>query len=225
MRSIGLLALSVGVLVACQPDNTKVNPVNVQWMDWPAVVDAGQPFRTRIVVWGVCATSPSFHDGGSADQSAVTFAPYFLIDEDPVLCAGGVLELVIVAGLDTAGTAPGLPATFARTYEMRAAASTYVSAAGLLGSLPVRTFGEVTVQPSGADAARRNAAGIVSVQRDTTGCVRVRPLGLYDAAAALVLEDQADTAGLSYAFVRGYIHDAPAPVCGETRVFRLVTRN
>ena len=40
-----------------------------------------------------------------------------------------------------------------------------------------------------------------------------------------VLEDQGDTTGLMNAFVRGYIHDAAAPVCGETRVLHLLSRN
>jgi hypothetical protein len=34
-----------------------------------------------------------------------------------------------------------------------------------------------------------------------------------------------DTVGLAGAFVTGYVHDAAAPVCGETRVFHLITRN
>lgn len=223
MRPAVFAMLCLGGLAACKADdNNTVNPVTVQWMDWPAVVDAGQPFRTRIVVWGVCARNPRFRDGVSSDLSAVTFAPYFLIDNDPIFCAGA--SFVIIA-IDTAGTAPGLEAAFSRTYEMRATASANTRAVGLLGSFPVRTFGEVTVGPPGSDPSRRNAAGTVSVETDSLGCVRVRPLGLYYLDAALVLEDQADTVGLSYAFVRGHIHDAAAPVCGETRVFHLVTRN
>ncbi len=40
-----------------------------------------------------------------------------------------------------------------------------------------------------------------------------------------VLDDQADTARFSYAFVRGYIQQSATPICGETRVFELVTLN
>lgn len=224
MRSIVLVALSLGVLVACQPNNTKVNPVNVQWMDWPAEVNAGQAFRTRLVVWGVCASNPRFRPGASADESAVTFSPYFLVDDDNVLCLGASTAPLLIVAIDTAGTAPGLSAMLPRTYEMRGSAVYSINEA-VFNSLPVRTFGDVTVRPSGADASRRNAAGTVSAERDAQHCARVRPIGLYGSAAALVLEDQADTVGLSYVFVRGYIHDAPAPVCGETRVFHLVTRN
>jgi len=223
MRSLALVLLSL--LVACEPDG-KISPVTVQWMDWPDQVDAGQPFRTRLVVWGVCAVNPRFRAGTSADQSAVTFAPYFLIDDDnDILCAGGVAEPFVITAIDTAGTAPGLAATVSRTYEMRATALGNTYAVGVLGDFPVRTFGEVTVGPPGSDPSRLNAAGTVSVEKDSLGCVRVRPVGLYTPGAALVLEDQADTVGLSYAFVRGYIHEVSTPVCGETKVFHLSSLN
>ena len=225
MRPTALVALSLGVLAACKTDDGPITPVTVQWMDWPAVIDAGQPFRTRIVVWGVCAMNPRFRDGVSADQSAVTFAPFFLIDPEPVFCVGARAAPLLVAAIDTAGTAPGLSAPSSRAYEMRAATFTNILGVDPQGSFPVRTFGEVTVEPGGSDPSRRNAGGTVSVERDSLGCVRVRPLGLYSQNAALVLEDQADTVGLSGAFVRGYIHDAAAAVCGETRVFQLVSRN
>jgi len=219
MRHFAFATLCLSVLAACEPDG-KINPVTVQWMDWPAEVNAGQPFRTRLVVWGVCALNPRFRAGASADQSAVTFAPYYLIEKDnDILCAGGASELLVVTAIDTAGTAPGLAATFARTYEMRGSSWAAVSA-----HLPVRTFGNVTVRPSGADLTRRNAAGDVQKETDSLGCVRVRPSGLYNPQAALVLEDQADTAGLSFAFVRGYIYEAATPVCGETKVFHVVAR-
>ena len=217
MRPAMFVVWCLGFLVGCAPDNGKINSVTVQWMDWPAEVNAGQPFRTRHVVWGVCATNPRFRAGASADESAVTFSPYFLVDDDNVLCLGASTAPLLIVAIDTAGTAPGLGATLPRTYEMRGSA--------MQNSLPVRTFGDVTVRPSGANPSRRNAAGTVSAERDTQGCVRVRPIGLYGSTGALVLEDQADTVGLSFAFVRGYIHDAAAPLCEETTVFHLVTRN
>jgi hypothetical protein len=225
MRPAAFALFCLAALVACDSSSdNQITPVTVQWMDWPAEVEAGQPFRTRLVVWGVCAANPRFNAGTSADQSAVTFAPYFLVDDEPILCAGGAAERLIVSAIDTAGTAPGLTAMFTRTYEMRGTASTYLRANAIFGNFPVRTFGEVTVQISAADTSRRNAAGVVYVQRDPAGCVRVRPAGLYSPDAALVLEDQADTTGLANAFVRGYVYDTPTPVCGETRVFHLVAR-
>ena len=79
MRPAVFATSCLGLLAACEP-SAKVDPVTVQWMDWPAEVKAGQPFRTRLVVWNVCALNPQFRAGASANQSAVTFAPYFLID-------------------------------------------------------------------------------------------------------------------------------------------------
>lgn len=222
MRPAVFATMCLGLLAACEPDAT-IDPVTVQWMDWPAEVNAGQPFRTRLVVWGVCAVDPRFHPGVHADQSAVTFEPFFLVGNDQIFCANLREATLLVAALDTAGTAPGLTAPSSRTYEMRAAAEVFVARAAQ--SIPVRQFGDVIVRPTDADPSRRNGGGTVFLLVDSLGCARVSPLGLYNPTSALVLEDQADTAGLSGAFVRGYIHDAAAPVCGETRVFHLVARN
>jgi hypothetical protein len=223
MRPALSVTLCLVAIAACV-DNTKIVPSMVQWMDWPAEVNAGESFRTRIVVWGVCASNPRFRPGVNADQSAVTFAPYFIIDDDNVVCAAARVESVVISAIDTAGIAPGLLAF--RTYEMRGSWHGYIrgpAGGALLPNLPVRTFGEVGVRPSGADPARRNAAGYIRVDRDSLGCVRVAPSGIYNPQLAYVLEDQADTVGLSFAFARGYIHEVAAPVCGETRVFHLVS--
>lgn len=218
--ALSVVAL-LGLLVACDDDAPAgtVMPVTVIWMDWPAEVNAGTEFRTRIVVWGVCATEPRFHAGASADNHAVTFNPYFVVDPDPIYCLEGVAQPLVAYGVDTAGIAPGLAALNPRTYEMRGSGPDHPPA----NAIPItpRTFGEVLVRPSGADPVRRNAAGSVSSVADTLGCIRVRPFGTQD---ALLLEDQADTAGLGFAFVRGYIYHAAAPVCGETRVFHLLSR-
>jgi hypothetical protein len=160
----------------------------------------------------------------SANQEAVTFSPYFLVDGQNVACAARAAESFVVVSIDTAGTAPGLPALVSRTYEMRGTAQGNVRAFSILGGL-VLTFGEVHVVPSGANPSRRNAAGTVSIVRDSLSCARIRPIGLYDPTDDLVLEDQADTSGLAYAIVRGYIHEASTPVCGETRVFHLESGN
>jgi len=218
-------AIALGVLLACGEPNDMVSPVTVQWMDWPAEVNAGQPFRARLVVWGVCALNPHFGAGVSADQSAVTFEPYFLIGHDHIAClTERTPTLLALIAIDTAGTAPGLSAPSARTYEMRASTMDVAYSAGAQ-ALPVGTYGDVTVRPSGADPSRRNAGGYATLETDSLGCVRVRPTGLFSPGAALVLEDQADTTGLMSAFVRGYVHEVTTPVCGQTRVLHLVTRN
>ena len=224
MRLTWLATLSLGALAACE-SSVNIDPVVVQWMDWPAEVTSGQPFRTRIVVYGVCALNPRFHAGVSADQSAVTFAPFFVTDNDHILCAGELTApapALLVGPVDTSGMAPGLLVVNARTYEIRGA----MMAVDPVPHLPARTFGDVIVRASGggADPSRRNAAGWVNRQTDVAGCSRVTPAALYDPATALVLEDQADTADLAYRFVRGYIHDVTTPICGETRVFHLTAR-
>jgi hypothetical protein len=162
----------------------------------------------------------------SSDQSAVSFAPYFLVKKGEPVCQPHIADLEIyppVLTLDTSSTAPALTATNARTYEMRAAFPAYALTAPSAG-LPVRTFGDVTVRLSNPDASRRDAGGIALKLIDNQGCVRLRPSGWYG-PSGFVLDDQADTMHVTNAFVRGYIYDAPAPICGETRVFHLSTVN
>ena len=132
---------------------------------------------------------------------------------------------IYYGALDTVGIAPGLPADFARTFEMRAAAAVYAAPATAVADLPVRTYGEVTVRLTDPNTTVRNAGGFASKFVDNLGCVRVKPSGLYGPGASYALEDQADTASFSYAFVRGYIHSVTTPVCGEARVFELLSRN
>jgi hypothetical protein len=221
MRSASFVMLFAAAL-ACEPD-THAIPVTVQWMDWPANVAAGTPFRTRLVVFGVCAMSPVFRPGATADMSAVTFAPYFLGETDGILCAASSSELLVVTAIDTAGMAPGLSAAFPRTYEMRATTSVYAA----LADAPVRTFGDVTVRPSPVldQTDRRNAAGYAQLERDSLGCARIRPLGLYTQGAAIVLENPVDTVTWSGRFVRGYIKSVDPQVCGERTVFHFVSQN
>jgi hypothetical protein len=171
--------------------------------------------------------NPRFRPGATADQSAVTFTPYFLTEQDgDILCLQErEFTSLLVVAMDTAGTAPGLAADFPRAYEMRGAASVYAGPAAGVERFPVRTFGQVTVGVSTPDVSRRNAAGYVFMVVDTLSCVRIQPLGTYQPGTALPLDSQTDTAGVSGAFVRGYIYEPAAPVCGETKVFHLVARN
>jgi hypothetical protein len=224
MRSVAFAAL-LG-LAACESNDLTV-PVTVQWMDWPSEVSSGEPFRTRLVVWQPCAIIRDFRAAPTADESAVTFAPYFVTDKEPIYClAGGVAsEEFVDWAIDTAGMAPGLQADFDRTYEMRATA-TSCAVCVQVNSLPWATFGEVTVRPTPPQpSASRNAAGLVVGQRDSTGCTRIRPAGLPNASAAIVVENPPDTLAQWGAFVRGYIYQPAAAVCGEATVFHLVARN
>ncbi len=215
------LAMLLG-LAACSEDG-RILPVSVVWMDWPAQVAAEDPFRTRLVVWQPCAPIRGFVPGPTADESAVTFAPYFVADKEPVACyAAQASEVFVNLALDTAGTAPGLPADVDRTYEMRGPA-TPCAACAVLNSLPWTTFGWVTVRPTLPQPnATRNAAGYVIAQRDSVGCWRIRPAGLASPSADIVMEDPRDTTVQGYGFVQGYIYQPPAPVCGAIRVFHRV---
>jgi len=88
------------------------------------------------------------------------------------------------------------------------------------------TFGEVIVRPTlPSPSLVRNAAGAVTAQRDSTGCLRIRPSGLLGPGGAIVVENPPDTSTQWWGSVRGYIYQPAAPVCGEPRVFHLVTRN
>ena len=216
----------VAMVTACEP-NTEVSPAQVSWMEWPAEVSAATPFLVRLLVPRPGCYQNVFKLGISADESAVTFTPYFLITSHEIICVpeAGQLDVYPQLAIDTVGTAPGLAASFARTFEMRAAAQVYAPPAPGVADLPVRMYGEVTVRLTGPDTSRRNGAGIVSKVIDNSGCVRLQPYGTWGPGLGLVLEDQADTSSFSYAFVRGYIYEAPTPVCGETRVFHLVSRN
>ena len=229
MRSLYYIYIPiVAALAACESDLELQSGV-VQWMEWPAEVVTAKPFPVRLLVPFPACYHWVFKPGVSADQSAVTFAPYFLVRKAAPVCPPTVADVTIALPyptLDTVGTAPGLAVTTARTFEMRGSAAVYLaSPSPSAGGTPVRTFGDVVVRLSNPDTSRRNAAGLVFWRVDNTGCVRIRPLAYVDGGLGFVLEDQADTVGLMYAFARGYFHDAATPVCGQTRVFHLLSRN
>ena len=221
-----LLPLLAVSLAACESD-LKVLPSTVEWMEWPAEVPVATPFTVRLLVSRPSCFQGIYKPGITADQSAVTFSPYFLIKNTTPICLPEAQPVdIYYADLDTVGTAPGLRADFARTFEMRAAASVYAPPAPLTASdLPVRTYGQVTVRLTNPDNSRRSAGGFASKFVDNLHCVRLLPVGAFSLTSSYVLEDQTDTTAFSYAFVRGYIHDAVAPVCGQTRVFELLSQN
>ena len=230
MRSFYYIAV-LAALSACDSD-LDMQPAIVQWMEWPAEIVAATPFTTRMVMPFPACHRWVFKPAISTDQSAVTFAPYFLVERGEPIClpapAAPSMFPVPFLGLDTVVTAPGLATHSARTFEMRASTVVTVPTNPGAGDPPVRTFGEVTVRLSDADTSRHNAGGIVTMYVDEGACVRILPggyPGYPGAPTGLVLEDQADTTGLNLAFVRGYIHDALTPVCGQTKVFHLESRN
>ena len=229
MRPIAFAAFLA--LAACSegPDS-RIEPAQVGWMEWPAEVSVTTPFTARLVGFiPSCSQVVKFVTTPGVDQSAVTFEPYFLITGQPNYCR--LDEVVgsapvdtsirlIAQFFDTQADVPGLEAEFSRTYEMRA--GTNVSARNFLAGFPIRTFGDITVRTAQVENGRINAGGTAYAARDSIGCVSLHPFGIYP---GYVIENPpADTAQYWSAFVRGYIYDAPAPVCGESKVFHLVTR-
>jgi len=219
MSVVVLLSLST-----CKDSNVHVVPAIVSWMEWPAEVAPATTFPVRLRGYDVgCMDMKAFVTTPKADQSAVTFEPYFMFDGPPNLCpttqVGAVSGGFAATFFDTTTTAPGLAAPQPRTYEMRASTSVFTLAGAFPQSLgPVRTFGDIAV---GVPATgRTNASGSASAGLAPDGCTRLNPLGLYP---GYVLENPPDTTHWS-GFVRGYLYDTTAPVCGETRIFHLVSR-
>jgi len=229
MRPASLVLLFAVPVVACSEPDTRVEPAQVSWMEWPAEVLAATPFTVRLVAYGVyCVEVVRFVVTPTVDQSAVTFEPYFLTGQ-PRPCLALTSQDDAVAALivrdpsfDTSAAVPGLAADYPRTYEMRAGASAYARTT-LASGLPIRTFGDVTVRLDTVSTGRINAGGLAYAMRDSLGCVTLSP---YSVRPAYVIENPpADTSSHWAAFVRGYIYEPAAPVCGKSKVFHLVTRN
>jgi hypothetical protein len=229
MRPASFVLLLVVPVAACSEPDTRIEPAQVSWMEWPAEVSAATTFKVRLAGYGVaCVEIRQFVTTPTVDQSAVTFEPYYLTGR-PLVCPldlarrdpAGTPALSIAPSFDTSAAVPGLEAQYPRTYEIRAGTNVYVPNA--LGStLPIRTFGDITVRMAQVENGRINAGGRVYAARDSLGCVTLYPSFIYP---GYVIENPpADTTQYWTAFVRGYIYDAPAPVCGESRVFHLVTR-
>lgn len=227
MRSASLVLLLVLPVAACSEPDTRIEPAQVSWMEWPAEVSAATPFSVRLVGVGVfCVHVVRFVTAPTVDQSAVTFEPYFMLQGQPCIpiraTAVDPASIVPVQSVfDTATGVPGLAAQYSRTYEIRAGTS--VLAHGVAAALPIRTFGDITVSTAQVENGRVNAGGLATVVRDTLGCVSVFPSGLR--SGYVVENPPADTALYWFAFVRGYLYEPAAPVCGQARVFHLVTRN
>lgn len=228
MRSASFVLFLLPVAACSEPD-TRIEPAQVAWMEWPAEVSAATPFTVRLVGPRVyCVQVVEFVTAPRVDQSAVTFEPYFLLNGQPNYCypvrqaatrSASLLPISIT--FDTLTAVPGLGAQVTRTYEIRA--GTNVSVPGIAAAFPIRTFGDVTVSTAQVENGRTNAGGVVYAARDSLGCVTVRPYGIYP--IYVVENPPADTAQIWFGFVRGYIYEPAAPVCGQARVFHLITRN
>jgi len=232
MRPASFALLLVVAVAACSTEpNTRIEPAQVSWMEWPAEVTAATQFSVRLVGYSVdCVEVVKFVTAPTVDQSAVTFEPYFLVTGRPQYCrldVAGVSRAdtaslgIIAPYFDTRAAVSGLDAQVPRTYEIRA--GTDVSTRDALAAFPVRTFGDITVRSAQVESGRLNAGGMAYASRDSLGCVTLSPYGVYP---GYVIENPpADTAQYWFGFVRGYIDAVAAPVCGASKVFHLVTRN
>jgi len=228
MRRAMSVLLCLAAPLACSEPDTRIEPAQVNWMEWPAEVLAATSFTVRVAGYGGdCRPEAKLVITPTVDQSAVTFEPYFLVPRAPDPCyylatesPASTLRL-IAPFFDTRAAVPGLEAQVPRTYEIRAGAD--ASARDALAAFPIRTFGEVTVRSAGVATELVNAGGLAYAARDSLGCVTLVPYGLYP---GYVIENPpADTVQYWFGFVRGYIYEPAAPVCGESKVFHLVTRN
>jgi hypothetical protein len=191
-------------------------------------VDSGQGFTVRLLVDYPCVGQAQLVAAPTADNSALTFAPFWVVPSRPICppvpgAAAAASSAPVAYGYakDTTVLAPGLGAAYARTFEVRGA--TAVAVAQAASALPVRTFGEITVRPESAVATRTNVGGeVLAAYRDSLGCLRMRPFGIL-ATPGYLVENPGDTALTQGAFVRGYLYSPATPVCGEDRVFHLVS--
>lgn len=186
-------------------DGIHVESLGASWMEWPAEVPAVTAFDVRIV--GFLPTCGSTYVRRySIDQanSAVVFTPYAIVPDEPP-CVN-VAPAMFQDTITLAGLTEG-------TYEIRT---------------PGRVFGELSVRADPVGASRLDAAGQASVARDQGNCLRLMP-AVWLIVRPLPLENPPPDTSASgtafYAFVTGYLYDAPAPICGESKVFHLVTRN
>jgi len=222
MRAISFALLLVVPLVACSEPDTRIEPAQVSWMEWPGEVMAATPFTARLVGYSVaCVEVVKFVTKPTVDQSAVTFEPYFLLGGQPLGCRELQSLRLVAPFYDTRAAVPGLEAQVPRTYEIRAGSD--VSARDALTAFPIRTFGDITVRSAQVESARINAGGMAYTSRDSLGCVTLSPYGLYP--GYIVENPPADTAQYWFGFARGYIYEPAAAVCGKSKVFHLVTRN
>jgi hypothetical protein len=85
VRRATLVCLSAAVLTACS-DDTHVVFTQVNWMEWPAEVLPAQSFSVRLVGFNAGCGNEHFSSGMTVDNSAVTFAPFFVFNGPQLNC-------------------------------------------------------------------------------------------------------------------------------------------
>ncbi len=221
--------LSLLGVVACSEPDLDVQPSLVSWMEWPEEVPVATPFLVHLTTSTAgCGVRGTVHLPVSLSNSAVTFEPLFLVEgRENVICVARAMEAAVVGPgyKDTTAVVPGLPAQYPRSYEMRATASVYAPpGVQVATSVPVRTFGQVIVRQTVPAGGRTNVGGEAFASTQLDGCVRLRPLGRFD-LPGYVVENPPTAPSYWFGFVRGYVYEPAAPVCGASLVFHLVSLN
>lgn len=221
MRRRALAWFLVLAALSCSGDGVHILPAAVNWMEWPTEVRAGTPFTVRLVGFApFCGPNDGFNGAPQVSDSAVTFQPYFIVPDRQSACpltAGQPLSPFLAPSFDTTAAVQGLAS--AGTYDMLASAFAETFAPS--DAYPVRAFGTVTVRADSADTSRTAAAGQIYTWRDTLSCLHVATPGII---FGYVLENPPDTTTYWSGFVQGYLYTPAAPLCGQKRVFHLVTR-
>ena len=188
-----LLCLAFPLTSAC--DGSHVESVGVGWMEWPAEVRVATGFDVRIVGFlPQCGSEYVRRYRIDQASSAIVFTPYAVVSDEPpcVNIAPPMFQDSIA-----------LPGLTEGTYQIRT---------------EERVFGELLVRTDPVDASRVNAAGRAAVARDQADCLRLIP-AVQLIVRPLPLENPPDPTPSANAFVNGYLYTAPAPICGEARVF------
>src|SRR3970040_1416168 len=87
MRRAMSVLLCLAAPLACSEPDTRIEPAQVNWMEWPAEVLAATSFTVRVAGYGGdCRPEAKLVITPTVDQSAVTFEPYFLVPRAPDPC-------------------------------------------------------------------------------------------------------------------------------------------
>ncbi len=154
MRRRSCVWLSAFLALSCG-DDTHIVPATVSWMEWPAEVVAGEPFKIRLVGFApFCGPNDGFVATPQVADSTVTFQPYFIVPDRQSPCPFTEQQLVypfVAPSFDTSTVVPGLAAPSPRSYDIRARLAV-VTPGG--SGFAVKTFGTVAVRGPGVHLAR-----------------------------------------------------------------------
>lgn len=201
MRPAVLALLCLGSVAACGPlePNSPVEPLFASWMEWQAEVQEGKPVEVLIVGLMGCGSQYVRRYEVDEANSTIVFNPYEIVPEQPCV---NIAPSMFTDKISLLGLKPG-------TYKLRSGE---------------QVFGEVKVIAEPPTAPPLNGAGRAEVMRDPDNCLRLRPAMSFIVRPMLLENPPDTTSGWLSRFVTGHIIEVAAPVCGNARVFHLLTR-